>query len=33
MTFAIGLKDNESVVKYIYIMHIAPSRLFWGGGR
>jgi len=29
MTFAIGLKDNESVVKCICVMHIAPSRLFW----
>ena len=33
MTFAIGLKDNESVVKCTYVMHIAPSRLFWWGGR
>lgn len=30
MTFAIGLKDNEGVVKCIYVMHIAPSRLFKG---
>lgn len=32
MTFAIGQKDNESVVKCIYVMHIAPGSWFSGGG-
>lgn len=32
MTFAIGQKDNESDVKCIYVLHIAPGSWFSGGG-